>query len=177
MTAAANPIAFDWRRVTDDDVFTLAALYRDAALRLGPLVYTPEQSRAWASFVDDEPAFRHYVCDADTWIAERPGDGRALGFCGVGTEGEVREVHSLYVTPDCTRRGLGTEMLRRTLERAGAGGATRFAAWVTPFSRPVFLAAGFALTQTVEAPFAGVMFERYRVERRRAGRGEAGLPI
>ena len=165
MTAAANPIAFDWRRASADDVFTLAALYRDAALRLGPLVYTPEQSRAWASFADHVPGFGKYVTEADTWIAERVGDGRALGFCGVGTEGDVREVHSLYVAPNCTRRGLGSEMLRRTLERASAEGATRFAAWVTPFSRPVFLAAGFALTQTVEAPFAGVMFERYRVER------------
>ena len=163
--ATAEPVPFDWRRATGDDLFTLAALYRDAALRLGPLVYTPEQVRAWASFADDAAGFRKYVLEADTWIAERPGDGRALGFCGVATEGDVREVHSLYVTPGCTRRGLGTGMLRRTLERADAEGATRFAAWVTPFSRPVFLAAGFALTQTVEAPFAGVMFERYRVER------------
>jgi GNAT superfamily N-acetyltransferase len=165
MTAVANPIAFDWRRAGADDTFTLAALYRDAALRLGPLVYTPEQVRAWASFADDLAGFGKYVLEADTWIAERPGDGRALGFCGVATEGDVREVHSLYVTPHCTRRGLGTEMLRRTLERAGTQDAMRFAAWVTPFSRPVFLATGFALTQTVEAPFAGVMFERYRVER------------
>ena len=108
MSATASPIAFDWRRVTADDVSTLAALYRDAALRLGPLVYTPEQARAWASSADDAPAFGKYVLDADTWIAQRPGDARALGFCGVATEGEVREVHSLYVAPGCTRRGLGT---------------------------------------------------------------------
>ena len=162
---AAEPVAFDWRRATGADVFVLAALYRDAALRLGPLVYTPEQSRAWASFADDEPGFRKYVLEADTWIAERPADGRLLGFCGVSAEGERREVHSLYVTPPMTRRGIGREMLRRTLERAQAEGVTRFAAWVTPFSRPVFLAAGFALTETVTAPFAGEMFERYRVER------------
>jgi hypothetical protein len=56
-------------------------------------------------------------------------------------------------------------MLRRTLARAQAAGARHFAAWVTPFSRPVFLRAGFAWTQTVQAPFAGTMFERYRVER------------
>ena len=162
---AADPVAFDWRRATGADVFVLAALYRDAALRLGPLVYTPEQARAWASFADDQPGFRNYLLDADTWIAERPADGRALGFCGVSNDGDVGEVQSLYVSPPMTRRGIGTEMLRRTLERAQAGGVTRFAAWVTPFSRPVFLAAGFALAQTVAAPFAGVMFERYRVER------------
>ncbi|MCK9687451.1 GNAT family N-acetyltransferase [Scleromatobacter humisilvae] len=165
MPAAAEPIAFDWRRATGADVFTLAALYRDAALRLGPRVYTPEQARAWASFADDQPGFRKYVLGAETWIAERAADGRALGFCGIAADGDPREVHSLYVTPPMTRRGVGSEMLCRTLERAEADGVTRFAAWVTPFSRPVFLAAGFALTETVTAPFAGVMFERYRVER------------
>ena len=156
---------FDWRRAVPADVYVLAALYRDAALQLGPLVYTPDQVHAWASFADDEPGFRAYVLDSDTWIAERPGDARALGFCGVSTQDGLVEVRSLYVTPARTRQGLGAEMLARTLQRAEAGGATRFAAWVTPFSRPVFLAAGFALTQTVSAPFAGTMFERYRVER------------
>ena len=161
-----SAIAFDWRRATGADVFVLAAMYRDCALRLGPLVYTPEQARAWASFGDDAGGFRDYVLKADTWIAERAGDARALGFCGVARKGETRELHSLYVTPDATRRGLGAEMLRRTLARAEADGAQRFAAWATPFSRPVFEAAGFVLTQTVDAPFAGVVFERYRVERR-----------
>jgi putative acetyltransferase len=162
---AMLPLSFDWRRATGADVFVLAAIYRDCALRLGPLVYTPAQARAWASFGDDAPGFRDYVLKADTWIAERAGDARALGFCGVAREGESRELHSLYVTPDATRRGLGTEMLRRTLARAEADGAKRFAAWATPFSRPVFEAAGFVWMRSVTEPFAGVMFERYRVER------------
>ena len=165
MAADSTPVAFDWRRATGADVHELAALYRDAALRLGPLVYTPEQAHAWASFADDAAGFRAYVLDNDTWLAQRPGDGRTLGFCGVRTHDGVGEVHSLYVTPPRTRQGLGGEMLRRTLERAEAEGATRFAAWVTPFSRPLFLAAGFRLTETVTAPFAGTLFERYRVER------------
>jgi putative acetyltransferase len=165
MQPTAPPVPFDWRRATAADVFELAPLYRDAALRLGPLVYTPQQVRAWASFAEDEPGFRAYVLDADTWLAQRPLDGRTLGFCGVSAQGELREVHSLYVTPNFTRRGLGSAILRRTLERAEASGARRFEAWATPFSRPVFEAAGFVLVQTVTAPFAGVMFERYRVER------------
>jgi putative acetyltransferase len=160
-----NVPAFDWRRAAPADVFVLAALYRDAALRLGPLVYTPEQVRAWASFADDEPGFRAYVLDADTWIAERPGDGRTLGFCGVRAQDGLGELRSLYVTPGRTRQGLGGEMLRRTLARAEGDGATRCAAWATPLSRPVFIAAGFVLAQTVSAPFAGTLFERYRVER------------
>jgi len=160
-----HPVPFVWRPVTPADVFTLAAIYRDCALRLGPLVYTPEQSHAWASFAEDAAGFRDYVLQADTWIAERGGDSRALGFCGASRDGTLREIHSLYVTPMMTRRGIGAAMLRRTLQRAEHEGATRFAAWVTPFSKPVFLAAGFGLAQTVQAPFAGVMFERYRVEK------------
>jgi putative acetyltransferase len=163
--ASMSVPAFDWRRAVPADVFVLAALYRDAALRLGPQVYTPEQARAWASFADDATGFRAYVLDAETWVAERPGDGRALGFCGVATRDGAGEVHSLYVTPGLTRRGLGGEMLRRSLGQAEEAGALRFAAWVTPFSRPLFLATGFVLTQTVTAPFGGTLFERYRVER------------
>jgi putative acetyltransferase len=159
------PIPFVWRPATPADVYVLAAIYRDCALRLGPLVYTPEQACAWASFADDEPGFRDYILDADTWIAERGGDARPLGFCGAGRDGDLREIHSLYVTPPMTRRGIGSAMLERTLQRAGHEGATRCAAWATPFSKPVFLSAGFTLAQTVQAPFAGVMFERYRVER------------
>jgi putative acetyltransferase len=165
MASAAAPLAFDWRPAAPAYVFVLAAMYRDAALRLGPLVYTPEQVGAWASFADDAPGFHDYVLKADTWIAERPADGRALGFCGVSRQGVLREIHSLYVTPQLTRRGLGGEMLRRTLERASTEGARRYAAWATPFSRPVFEGAGFVLAQTLTAPFAGAMFERHRVER------------
>ena len=163
--APADGGPFTWRTATAADVPALAELYRAAALRFGPLVYTGAQVEAWAGFPDDTAAFRHYVLEADTWLAEGPGDAAPLGFCGVDRAGTLREVHSLYVRAQATRRGLGSAMLHRTLERAQAGGARRFAAWVTPFSRPVFLRAGFAWTQTVAAEFAGTMFERYRVER------------
>jgi len=161
-----SSIAFGWRPATAADVPALAALYRRAAEQLGPLVYTLEQTAAWRSFADDDAGFRRYVLDVDTWVAERAGDFAVLGFCGVDVEGELRELHSLYVAPSSMRQGIGKEMLRRTLQRAGSDGGRRFAAWVTPLSRPVFLDAGFAWTQTFQAPFAGTMFERYRVERR-----------
>jgi putative acetyltransferase len=155
--------AFDWRPATAVDVTALAALYRAAALALGPLVYTPQQVAAWASFAADAPGFARYVLGADTWLAERAGG--VLGFCGVSCAGGIGEVHSLYVTPEHTRQGVGTEMLARTLVRAQADGAVRFAAWATPFGRAVFEAAGFVLARVVSEPFAGTLFERYRVER------------
>ncbi len=147
------------RPATAADVPALAALYADAARTLGPWCYAPEQVAAWAGFGADTPAFAAYVLDAETWVAV-DGDGRALGFCGIGATGEV---HSLYVRHDQGRRGLGSRLLAHGLARAAERGIERLAAWATPFSLPVFERAGFALVQRVAADYRGVVFERLRV--------------
>jgi len=78
------------------------------------------------------------------------------------------EVHSLYVRPGCTRQGLGAQLLALALADARNRGLQQFSAWVTPLSRPLFLRSGFALVETVVAPYEGVLFERYRVSTIRA---------
>lgn len=148
------------RLATAADVPVLATLYGDAARTLGPWCYSDEQVAAWASFADDATGFADYVLQARTWI-HADDAGRVLGFCGINAKGEV---HSLYVRPGHHRQGLGTRMLVHAMADARSRGAQRFAAWVTPFSRPVFLRAGFVLVRTQLEPFKGVLFERYRVE-------------
>jgi putative acetyltransferase len=152
------------RPATAADVPALARLYADTARALGPWCYSTGQVQAWAGFGQDTPAFRAYVLDADTWLAHDP-QGAILGFSGVGGQGDVGEVHSLYVHHAVVRQGLGGRLLADALARARQRGVLRFAAWVTPFSRPVFERAGFRLVRTVTEPFQGVAFERYRVER------------
>lgn len=144
------------RLATAADVPALAALYREAAMVMGPQVYSPAQVAAWASFGADGPAFRDYILSAHTWIAGEP----PLGFCGIGPQGEV---HSLYVAPGRTRQGLGTQLLAFAMAQARARGVQRFSAWATPFSRPVFERAGLQLVQTVTEPYQGVLFQRYRL--------------
>jgi putative acetyltransferase len=149
-----------WRSATAADLPALAALYRETAATLGPLVYTPEQVAAWCAAADAD-RFVSRMLNTDTELA-CDATGSPLGFCGVGPGGYV---HSLYVRADAGRRGIGSAMLARALARAQARGVTTFEAWVTPFSRPVFLRHGFRLAETVQAAFEGVMFERYRVVR------------
>ncbi|MDO9094676.1 MAG: GNAT family N-acetyltransferase [Rubrivivax sp.] len=152
------------RPVQPADVPALADLYAECARVLGPAVYSAEQVAAWEGFGRNTADFSRYVMDADSWLAmdaDEPGAPPA-GFCGAGHGGEV---HSLYVRPRHTRLGLGRLLLDHVLAQAAARGESRFAAWVTPFSRPVFARAGFRLVQTVSAPYQGVVFERYRVER------------
>ncbi len=149
------------RLVDADDVPALALLYAACARQLGPEVYTPEQVAAWESFGAETPAFRDYILGAATWGAFADADGAAAGFCGIDATGEVR---SLYVRPELTRQGLGTRLLTHALEQARRSGQSRFTAWATPFSLPVFHRAGLHLVGTVREPFCGVSFERYRVE-------------
>ena len=159
--SAGNSAPWRLRQAAEADVPLLAALYADAARALGPSVYSPQQVVAWVSFGRDTPAFRDYVLGADTWLAETLDDvPRSIGFSGADDTGEVR---SLYVSPGFGRQGLGAALLAATLERGRARGLRHFEAWVTPLSRPVFERAGFRLVQTVQAEFAGELFERYRV--------------
>ncbi len=156
----AQPVVPDLRLATAADAPTLAALYALCAHTLGPQLYGAKQVAAWESFGADTPAFRRYILGAETWLAFDPHSQAVLGFCGVDAQGEVP---SLYVHPGCGRMGLGTRMLAHALAQARARGITRFAAWATPFSRPVFERAGLNLVATARDPYEGVIFERYRV--------------
>lgn len=167
----AAPVSL--RAATAQDVPTLAALYTECALLLGPRVYDSAQVQAWASFGQDLPAFERYVLDADTWLAHDE-TGLVLGFCGhslreveraaePGARVVEAEVHSLYVRVGHGRQGLGARLLAHDLQRAQAQGARQAAAWATPFSRGLFARAGMPLVQTVQGEFKGLMFERYRM--------------
>lgn len=155
------PLRPYFRQASAADVPALAALYALCARTLGPQVYGAEQVAVWASFGQDSAAFRDYILQADTWLASAQGPAPGvLGFCSVDTLGEVR---ALYVHPGHGRRGLGALLLAHALAQARAQGITRFAAWATPFSRPVFERAGLTLRATACEPYQGVLFERYRV--------------
>lgn len=149
-----------FRLATAADVPALAALYRETALALGPQIYLPAQVAAWARSTDDAERFARYILDADTWVADG-NDGLPSGFCGVAVHGDVGEVHSLYVRATLTRRGIGSALLAHALARTA--GATRFEAWATPFSKPVFERAGFRLERIVAEPYQGVLFKRFRM--------------
>jgi L-amino acid N-acyltransferase YncA len=154
----AQPITL--RRAGPGDIEALSAIYAACARERGPEAYTEPQVRAWASFAADRAAFEAYVLGAETWVAVEGAAGRVLGFSGCDEQGEVR---SLYVAVGAQRSGLGARLLGHVIERARSRGLRVLAAWVTPFSRALFLRQGFRWVETVRSPFAGELFERYRV--------------
>ncbi len=79
--------------------------------------------------------FRHGLTGRFTYVAD--GDGELAGFCTVREEdaAEGREVVSLYVDPGVQRRGVGTALLYRALDRLRDEGWTEVRLWVFAANR------------------------------------------
>lgn len=149
------------RSATGLDVWALADLYREAALRAGPEYYSPRQVRAWAAFADETDAFRDFILKATTIVAEEM--GRIVGFGGLEPSGHIA---SLYVHPDRFRHGVGSALLTALIDMAVAREIPRLFAETNLMSRPLFERFGFDVVGVETVARADATFERYIVERR-----------
>lgn len=156
----ANVSALEIRRATDADVPALQAVYRDAVETLGPSAYTEEQTRAWADVATMEHVAR-VLLDNTTWVAEL--DGRIGGFCTLEPDGRVA---LLYVRGEHNRRGIGSALLRWTLDHSGLPSGTEFYAEASEFSVGLFRRFGFDLVQSERVVWNGAEFLRYNMRRR-----------
>ena len=142
------------------DVPTLAAIYEGSVRRLAPTLYLPPQVDAWAGFARDEEAFRRWILDAFTLVAEV--QEVVVGFGGLRDDGLVS---SLYVHPDQGRRGIASLILAALLERARALGLPRVSTHASEFSRGTFLRAGFEVDADEVVQRRGLPFRRFRMSR------------
>jgi putative acetyltransferase len=149
------------RTATEQDVPALAELYAGSVLALGPEHYTDAQVASWASFASDTDAFRRFVIEPTTFIAQD--DTGVLGFCGIFDDGHIA---SLYVRPDRARLGIGTRLLEAALDYATLHHIEFVNAQASRLSQPLFLKLGFRTVRSEVAQRDGVGFERYLVERR-----------
>ena len=89
--------------ITDEDA--LADIRRSAILALAVPVMSREQAERWAMGAAPDRMARA-VRDHDVWVAM---DGAAIGWVEVDRD----HVAALYVSPSCSRRGVGSVLLAR----------------------------------------------------------------
>lgn len=149
------------RPYTPDDLDALAAIYRDAVLRVGITAYSPEQAAVWASFSDDRTAFAGLLEKGFAVVAEL--EGTPAAFCHLHP---ADHVSLLYTDPRHARRGLATSVYQAVEAHAREQGQRVLTTDASKISRPFFERQGFLVRRTEQTIRRGVAFERYQMEKR-----------
>lgn len=91
------------RRAEAADEETLASVRRSAILALAAPAISPEQAEKWATRVAADRITRA-IREHNVWVAV---EGAAIGWVEVDRD----RVAALYVSPSCSRRGVGSVLL------------------------------------------------------------------
>ena len=144
------------RRAASDDLPALATLYAQTVRTHGPSLYSSAQVDAWASAGTVNERFHDFVFRPTTFVAQD--EHGPAGFAGIEADGHVQ---SLYVRADCTRRGIGTALMRHVFNHARSLGIESLYTEASQFSRPLFERLGFSVDHAQHVTYAGVSFERW----------------
>jgi len=146
----------DYRR---GDEAPLAALYREAVLRIGSAAYDPPQLQAWAAWAGGDN-FRNQLRLGVTLVAIC--DERVAAF---GQLHPADHVALLFTAPEFARRGCATRLYAALEARASAVGTLRLHTEASRISRHFFLKMGFFVVEAESVERSGVHIERFRMEK------------
>jgi putative acetyltransferase len=150
------------RLATADDIPQLADLFEQSVRAIAPTHYTAEQVEAWASTPQNRDRFETFILGAITFVAEDPTTQTLLGFGSVHSTGYLS---ALYVSPVCTRQGIGSRLLTTLINIAQTQNADSLFTEASEFSRPLFSRFGFVVYDTEDVARNGVQFRRYLMQR------------
>lgn len=148
------------RLATESDISELAKLYGDAVKAIAPAYYSPEQVATWAAFSFETEAFKKFILNPATFIAEDA--EKICGFSGLENDGHVV---SVYVHPDYFRQGIGSRLLAAVLESARIKKISQLYSEASEFSKPLFEKFGFENYDIERVLRNGVWFDRYLMGR------------
>jgi putative acetyltransferase len=148
------------RKVTKSDIPVLAKLFDNSVRQVAPQQYSPQQVAAWAASSSDMESFSKFILEPTTFVAEI--DNLILGFGGVTTAGYLV---SLYVRGDYNRQGIGSQLLTKIIEYAGANNIDRLYTEASEFSKPLFEKFGFEVCGEEEVTRNGIIFHRYLMQK------------
>lgn len=143
------------------DLEAVAGIYHDAIALVQPALYSPEQTRAWSSFVEDRPAFREWI-ESSLILVAMDESGAPVGFGGIL---ESRHISAIFTAPAHHRKGIATRILDALIRVAKENNTEELTTAASAYSRPLFEQFGFTLSEVETKIFRGVSFERYAMRR------------
>ena len=149
-----------FRIVGDEDLQTLAGIYRQSVRQLATKLYTRNQIDAWSYFPNYRAKFHEFIFKPETWVFEQ--EKSIIAFCGLDNDGHIV---SLYVHPLFSGKGYGTKLLNFVLEKGIQARINRFYTEASFLSQPVFSRSGFIVVEMETVKYDQVIFERYKMEK------------
>lgn len=141
------------------DVPILGDIFYRTVSQLAPQLYTAKQVEAWAKSPADTERFQNWILHPHTIIAYTK-DLKIQGFSGIETNGHIS---SLYVAPESTRQGVGSQLLAKIIDYAHLQGITHLHSEASFFSKELFLRFGFSIAAQEKVNYNGAEFLRYKV--------------
>ncbi len=148
------------RRVTAEDTVALAAVYRDAVMKLGRRKYNEAQLRVWAEFADDLKVFRHMLSAGVSLCIEVDDTPVAFGQLNPDDYVALLYCHSGHVG-----KGYASAILRELERYAREQGIVRIQVKASFVARPFFEHHGYVVTEEECVTRSGVELSRYSMEK------------
>jgi len=139
------------RSATQEDAAAVCRVHARAIREIAASHYTPEETEAWAG--PRKPGdYLSSIRDDEFYVAEE--DGEVVGF---GTLKKSGEVEAVYVSPEATRRGVGSAILLRLEDSARDLGLTSLHLEASLNAIPFYEGAGYnSLRQSKHRLTSGV---------------------
>jgi putative acetyltransferase len=148
------------RPLTPHDLEPVREVYRDAVLSQAPLLYTPEQVKAWADVVLESSPFET-ILERGVGLASCSGAGAVIEAFAVLEPAD--RISLLYCRGRASRQGRATALLRALESLARGFGSRQLRTEASFLSRPLFEREGWSVDWTEELTIGSVPFRRFRM--------------
>ena len=101
-----------------DDGEDLLRVHKKSILRLGRAAYSEAETESWSANLVAEGYGRAMADEGEIFLVAVDATDRVVGFCSHRDD----EIMALYVHPDWTRRGIGSDLLGRAEAAVAAAG-------------------------------------------------------
>lgn len=136
------------------DAAAMTRLHVRAIRRTASERYSPRQVEVWSGRIRAD-THHPVIADRAAWVAEV--DGVVVGF--VSLTRETSTLNLLYVDPEYGRRGIGLALALHAVDQAKREGMSELKVSASHLSLPVFLRAGFVMTECLCKSMGGLEFE------------------
>lgn len=145
------------------DLAALLGLYAAAVRSQCHGLYSPGQVEAWARHGQPEGAVAATISRGFTLVNPvAPGDGRLAAFAVLDPADRLA---LLYCDGRWNRQGCAAALVRALEQRARQQGVQQLRTEASQLSRPLLLRLGWQIEASETVPYAGVLFERWRMIR------------